>query len=99
LIDTTPFINECIIVAKKFNDGFVLAKNRDRPYDPSLTIIHEIVNGTEIAYALDNDTDWSEGMNEFGIAIINSALMVSRDEAEKNMRKKEKPMPSLKKKN
>jgi hypothetical protein len=88
LIDTTPFINECIIVAKKFNDGFVLAKNRDRPYDPSLTIIHEIVNGTEIAYALDNDTDWSEGMNEFGIAIINSALMVSRDEAEKKIVKK-----------
>lgn len=87
-LNSKEYINECIIVAKKIDDNFVLAKNRDRPYDPSLSLIHEVVDGVEIVYLLDNDTDWSEGMNEFGIAIINSALMVGRDEAEKKVVKK-----------
>ena len=32
---------------------------------------------------IDVDTDWSEGMNEFGIGLVNSALFVKRDEKEK----------------
>ena len=36
-------------------------------------------------YFLDDDTDWSEGMNSAGIGVINSALMVNADEKEKKM--------------
>lgn len=78
-----PFLNECVIVAKKFDDNFILAKNRDRPYNPELCLVHEILDSVEIAYLHDVDTDWSEGMNQYGISIVNSALFVRRDEAEK----------------
>lgn len=85
--ENNEFLNECVIAAKKFDDCFVYAKNRDRPYNPSLTLIHDIVNGVEMVYMIDNDTDWSEGMNEYGMCVINSALMITRDEAEKKKSK------------
>jgi len=81
-------IKECIIVAKKVNDTVILAKNRDRAYKPELEIVHEIVDGVEIAYLRDTTTDWSEGINEFGIGILNTALMVGFDEIEKKIVKK-----------
>ncbi|WIC41446.1 hypothetical protein MA9V1_182 [Chryseobacterium phage MA9V-1] len=87
--NNNEFLNECVIAAKKFDGHFIIAKNRDRPYDPSLTLIHEIIDGIETVWMVDEDTDWSEGMNEFGISIVNSALMVARDEAEKKTAKKE----------
>jgi hypothetical protein len=81
-------LNECIIVSKEVGDKFILAKNRDRAYKPKLEIIHTIINGVEVAYIHDMITDWSEGMNEFGIGIVNSALMVGHDEAEAKLVKK-----------
>ena len=81
-------INECIIVSKEVGDKFILAKNRDRAYKPKLEIVHELIDGVEVAYIHDMITDWSEGMNEFGIGIVNSALMVGNDEAEKKLVKK-----------
>ena len=75
-----PPLNECTIVAVKLNDGVVLAKNRDRGYKAKMDVIHEIVDGVEIAYWHDVDTDWSEGINEFGIGIVNSSLLVRQDE-------------------
>lgn len=86
-VENNDFINECVIVAKKFDDSFIFAKNRDRPYNPSITLIHDIVDGVEMVYMIDNDTDWSEGMNEYGIGVVNSALMITRDEAEKKKSK------------
>jgi hypothetical protein len=74
---------ECIIVSKEINDKFILAKNRDRPYRPILEIVHSIIDGVEVAYLRDTLTDWSEGMNEYGIGVVNSALSVERDEAER----------------
>jgi hypothetical protein len=81
-------INECIIVSKEVGDKFILAKNRDRAYKPKLEIVHQLINGVEVAYIHDMITDWSEGMNEFGIGIVNSALMVGNDEVEKKLVKK-----------
>lgn len=78
----------CIIVNKKFENSNFLIKNRDRAYKPSLEIVHEIVNGVEIAYLRDTITDWSEGLNEYGIGIVNTALMVGFDESEKKIVKK-----------
>ena len=75
-------INECVIAGVRLDDGIVLAKNRDRGYKAKMEIIHEIVNGVEMVYWRDIDTDWSEGMNEYGISIVNSALSTGADEKE-----------------
>jgi hypothetical protein len=78
-------LNECIIVSKKFGNDMVLAKNRDRAYKPEIEIVHTFINGIEVVYLHDVTTDWSEGMNEFGIGIINASLMVGFDEKEKEL--------------
>jgi len=85
---------ECIIVSKEINNKFILAKNRDRAYKPTIEIIHTLLNGVEVVYLHDTITDWSEGMNEFGIGVVNSALLVGRDESEhKIVKKGGKPGP------
>jgi hypothetical protein len=81
-------ISECIIVSKEIGNKFILAKNRDRAYKPKLEVVHTLINGVEVVYLRDITTDWSEGMNEYGIGIVNSALMVGHDEAEKKIVKK-----------
>ena len=75
-------IKECTIAAVRIDDGVVLAKNRDRGYKARVEIIHELIDDVEIVYWRDIDTDWSEGMNEFGIGIVNSSLLVAQDEKE-----------------
>lgn len=81
-------LNECIIVSKEIDNKFILAKNRDRTYKPTLRIVREILNGIEVAYLHDTKTDWSEGLNSNGIGAINSALMVGADEDELKLIKK-----------
>ena len=81
-------LNDCIIVAKRVGDTLIMAKNRDRAYKPELEVVHEIIDGVEVAYLRDTITDWSEGMNEYGIGILNTALMVGYDENEKKIVKK-----------
>ena len=90
-------INECIIVRKKLGDTIVLAKNRDRPYKPKLEVVHELINGVEVVHLHDIETDWSEGLNEYGVGIINSALLVYYDEAEYNLiiKKGKKPKDGM----
>lgn len=78
----------CIIVSKEIDNKFVLAKNRDRAYKPILEIVHTILDGVEVAYLHDITTDWSEGLNEFGIGVVNSALLVGHDEYEHKIVKK-----------
>jgi len=77
--------NACVITVGNFGGSRCLLKNRDRTYKPAIKIIHEVIDGTEVAYLYDVGTDWSEGMNEAGIGIVNSALAVGRDEAEKKI--------------
>jgi hypothetical protein len=64
----------CVILCTKINGKQILAKNRDRTYKPSIEIIHEIVNGIEIAYIKDKNSGWIEGMNENGFGLVNSTL-------------------------
>jgi len=90
-------IKECTIAAVRIDDGVVLAKNRDRGYKAKIEVVHEIVDGVEILYWRDVDTDWSEGMNEYGIGIVNSSLMVSQDEKEgKEVEKERKSVDKIK---
>jgi hypothetical protein len=76
-------LNECIIVSKKFGNDMVLAKNRDRAYKPLIEVVHTFINGVEVIYLHDITTDWSEGMNEYGIGLVNTSLLVGYDEKEK----------------
>lgn len=88
---------ECTIAAVRLDDGVVvLAKNRDRGYKAKVEIIHELIDGVEVVYWRDVDTDWSEGINEYGIGIVNSSLLVAQDEkegkgVEKERKEKDKP--------
>ena len=88
-------LRECIITHTVMDDKVLLAKNRDRAYNPTISIVRELIDGVEVVYILDKDTDWSEGMNSYGIGILNSALMVTADENEKKIIKKKggKPGP------
>ena len=91
-------IHECTIAAVRLDDGIVLAKNRDRGYVAKMQVVHEILDGVEIVYWRDVDTDWSEGMNEYGFGIINSSLLVRQDEKEsdkiqKKQTKEDKEIP------
>ena len=82
-------IDECITFANKFGNDIVLGKNRDRNYSPDLLGVRELTGyGTEICYVMDKDTDWCEGMNSYGIGIVNTALFVKRDEKEFDKTKK-----------
>jgi hypothetical protein len=70
----------CVIIYYRKNNNNILIKNRDRNYIPKIEIIQEIVNGVEVAYIHDLYTSWIEGLNEYGFAILNSALQVTYDE-------------------
>jgi hypothetical protein len=80
--------NECVIAKLNANGKSIVAKNRDRAYKAKIEIIHEIVNGVEVVYIHDKLTDWSEGMNEFGIGIVNASLQVDFDEKEGELAKR-----------
>ena len=43
-------INECVIAHGVFDDKIILAKNRDRAYKASVSIVREIIDGVEVAY-------------------------------------------------
>lgn len=80
-------LNECVITKLHVEDSTVLAKNRDRGYKAKIQVIHELINGVEVVYLRDTLTDWSEGMNEFGIGIVNASLQVEFDEKEGDLAK------------
>jgi hypothetical protein len=75
----------CIVAVVNAGGDKCLLKNRDRNYTPELRIHHEIRNGVEVLYVHDEVTGWSEGLNEHGIGVVNAALMVGHDEAEKKI--------------
>ena len=78
----------CVIAHVNSEGGRVLFKNRDRNYSPELKIYHTRYKGVEVVYMKDENTGWVEGVNEFGIGLVNSALMVLWDEKEGKSGKK-----------
>ena len=80
----------CVIAALYLEGQSILAKNRDRKYKAEIKVIHEIRDGVEVLYINDISTDWSEGLNEYGIGITNATLMVNQDEREGIVVKKRK---------
>jgi hypothetical protein len=84
----------CIIACKKFSDvGWIGVKNRDRNYIPTVRIIQSNRNGIQRLYIDDEDTRYTEGLNEFGVCILSASLSVKDDEKEilKDIKKSNKP--------
>jgi len=84
LLSTKSNLGECTVVGAKLDADIVIAKNRDRNYIPKIKVVHELINEVEVAYMLDIDTDYSEGMNEYGIGIVNATLQAEADENAKS---------------
>ncbi len=70
----------CIISVGEWGGKKCLFKNRDRNYTPEVRLYHKVIDGVEVLYMKDELTGWCEGMNEYGIGIVNSALAVHADE-------------------
>ena len=75
-------LNECTSVGTSFGGKIALLKNRDRTYAPTIKVVREMINGLEVVYLYDEDTDYSEGMNSAGIGIVNTTLQGKKDENE-----------------
>lgn len=71
----------CIIVAKYFEGiGWAGAKNRDRKYIPTLDFLIEDVGDVERCMMHDQVTGYKEGINSYGLSILNTSLDVLEDE-------------------
>lgn len=81
-------LNECVVAKVNVDGKTILAKNRDRGYTVDIELIHELIEGVEVVYLHDKLTDWSEGMNQYGIGIVNSSLTVNFDEKEGKLAKR-----------
>ena len=69
----------CIIVFTKINNKNIIFKNRDRPNISNFKIIHKIIDGTEIICLNDLYSGWHEGINEYGIGIVNSTFRFNKN--------------------
>jgi hypothetical protein len=78
----------CVILCTKIKGKQILAKNRDKTYKPSIEIIHEIVNGIEVAYIRDKVSGWIEGMNANGVGLVNSTLSMTDGKINRKLTKK-----------
>lgn len=66
----------CILYyAKMKEDKYILAKNRDKVYNPKINIYHEIIHGVEMVYIYDKKTQWIEGMTSAGVGIVNATFI------------------------
>ncbi len=73
----------CIVIAKKFPGiGWVCGKNRDRNYVPQINIVQSNRRGIQRLYIDDTLSRYTEGLNEYGVCILNAALSVKNDEKE-----------------
>lgn len=69
-------LTECVIASGQIDGNMILAKNRDRTYRPAMSLIHyRTKKGIEIVVAYDQNTRYVEGMNEYGIGIVNSTML------------------------
>lgn len=75
----------CVVIAKHLPEyGWVIAKNRDRNYKPVVSIKQSNRNGVQRLYMHDDKTRYTEGVNEYGVAILSASIMVKKDEKEGN---------------
>ena len=76
-------INECTAGYTKINGNRLLVKNRDKDYEPEIKLFHEILDGTEILYYVDEEARHAEGMNEHGVGILYTTTSFKRDNVDR----------------
>lgn len=64
----------CIIYFINKNGEIILGKTRDNKHHPIISLHHEIINGIEIFYLKDHVTNWIEGINEYGLTLVNASV-------------------------
>jgi hypothetical protein len=69
----------CIIYFINKNGEMILGKTRDNIHHPKISLHHEIINGIEIFYLRDHVTNWIEGMNEYGLALVNASVVFTNE--------------------
>ena len=80
----------CVTLAKYFPDiGWAGAKNRDRNYTPKLDFYTDREGEVERMMMHDLITGYKEGINNYGVSILNTSLDVYDDESEVNAGKTE----------
>jgi hypothetical protein len=84
-------VKVCIIAIKYFkNTGWVGVKSRDRNYVPTVLIRQSFKEDVERIYIWDEKTKYTEGLNEYGISILNASVTTSFDESEIDRSKNKK---------
>ena len=84
-IPPSALLSECIVAGGCVGNDFILAKNRDRKYTPSIAIIRKLSKrGIEIVLMHDKTSGFVEGMNEYGIGVVNSTLLNVDDSDKKS---------------
>lgn len=89
----------CVVSVKYIDKfGWCGSKNRDRNYATKIKVINSNRNDVQRLYIDDQMTRWTEGVNEFGLAIISASFSVKSDEKEGekvlSKKKSKKPMVS-----
>ena len=92
-------INECTSAYKKIGNRRLVVKNRDKHYMPNITVHHELRDGTEILYYIDEDSRGIDGINEYGIGVAFNSVNFKSDHAEKQSKNAESVLRALSKKN
>jgi hypothetical protein len=87
----------CVVAAKYFEGiGWVGVKNRDRNYIPEISFKRIQKDGVEVMLFWDDITQYSEGFNSGGVAILSASLMVMDDEKEITKRSKKPSKDGIK---
>ena len=70
----------CLVAGKYFPDvGWVLAKNRDLTYKPTIRIRKSVRRDIERLYIWDEQSKFTEGVNEYGVAIVSASVINEKE--------------------
>lgn len=72
----------CVAIKYTKEYGWIGSKNRDRNYKTMVNIVTSNRRGVQRLFIDDQTTRWTEGVNEFGVAIISASFSVKSDEKE-----------------
>ena len=88
----------CVIAAKYLKSGdpdnaeddigWVAVKCRDRNYYPTMFVKQNTIKDVEATFIVDSISKYSEGINQYGVGILNAATSVSNDESQITLARK-----------
>ena len=75
-------LKECVAAFGSNSGKRLLVKNRDKAYKPTLDFYHELRDGTEVLYYIDEAVKHLEGMNEHGLGVLYTTSNFQADHAD-----------------